>query len=106
MVVAYLFSNKHAVLGVQTTVSSEGGLTNSGRGQGRLEEESLTGAVFKLRPEGAVESGQVENKGRRVFLPKRNRPGKVTETLGYSLGNISYQAVTRVGISLPKGLER
>lgn len=81
-------------------------MTNSGGGQGRLREKSLTEAIFKLRSEGTVEIGHVENKGRRGILPERDRPGKVTETLGYSLGNISYQAVTRVGISLLIGLER
>lgn len=106
MVVAYLFSNKHTVLGVQTTSSSEGGLTNSREGAGRLREESLTEAMSKLRSEGAVEIGQVENKGGRGILLQRDRPGKVTETLGYSLGNISYQDVTRVGILLLTGLGR
>lgn len=74
-------------------------MTNSGEGAGK----SLTETIFKLRSEGTVEIGQVENKD---ILPKRNRPGRVTEPLGYSVGNISYQAVTRVGILLLIGLER
>lgn len=50
-----------------------------------------------------MEIGHVENKGRRGILPERDRPGKVTETLGYSLGNISYQAVTRVVMKFTDG---
>lgn len=36
MVVAYLFSNKHTVLGGETS-SSEGGLTNSREGAGQTQ---------------------------------------------------------------------